>query len=172
MARFAPLSRRSQQLRTGAYTKQPFGQPFGRMKAAPKAQVEKPKETIADVIGRGGAVPTEQGIGTGAGIRIEPVLLGGRGGRRQRVQQGGVGGIGQSTSFEVSIPIQGINKAFAVEMQSPTTCGDMLNVRPKDVLERRVRIGKRPGMAKAYSQQISSNINFPVVRLLQIITVE
>jgi len=54
-----------------------------------------------------------------------------------------------------NVPIRGVNAGFNPEHQPPATTDYMLNVVPVDVLESRVRIGQRPGLSKAYSEQIS-----------------
>lgn len=46
------------------------------------------------------------------------------------------------------LPIKGISKGLQVENSDPLTSGYMNNVRPRDVLENRVRIGQRPGVDK------------------------
>ncbi len=45
-------------------------------------------------------------------------------------------------------PIRGISKGLPVDKEPPTTSGHMLNVRPIDTLERRLRLGQRPGLDK------------------------
>lgn len=70
--------------------------------------------------------------------------------------------------IEFSLPIKGISKGLPVEQQPPATSGYMNNVRPRDVLENRIRIGQRPGLDKAYSEQIGGNSNYPIVILHQI----
>jgi len=52
------------------------------------------------------------------------------------------------------LPIQGVNYGMPVDKTPPTHSGYMNNVRVKDTLENRIRIGSRPGLKKAYSQQI------------------
>lgn len=72
---------------------------------------------------------------------------------------------------ELQLPLQGLSKGLAVNKESINTSGYMLNIRPRDTLERRIRLGKRPGLKKAYSQQIggiASSINW----LGSIITVD
>lgn len=63
---------------------------------------------------------------------------------------------------ELQLPLGGKSSGLAVNKENVTTSGYMLNVRPRDTLERRIRIGKRPGLKKAYSQQIGDSAN-PVV---------
>ena len=45
-------------------------------------------------------------------------------------------------------PIKGVSKGLPVDKEQPTTSGYMNNVRPVDVLERQLRLGQRPGLAK------------------------
>lgn len=66
--------------------------------------------------------------------------------------------------IEFQLPIQGLNEALPVSNEPGGTSGYILNVRPRDVLERRLRIGQRPGLKKAYSQQIGGD-SFPIVWL-------
>jgi len=73
--------------------------------------------------------------------------------------------------IEFQLPLHGLNEALPVSNEPGATSGYMLNVRPRDVLERRLRIGQRPGLKKAYSQQISSAAN-PIVWLGFLTTVD
>ena len=45
-------------------------------------------------------------------------------------------------------PIRGVSKGLPVDKEQPTTSGYMNNVRPIDTLERRLRLGQRPGLDK------------------------
>jgi len=49
---------------------------------------------------------------------------------------------------ELIPPIKGISKGLPVDKEHPTTSGYMNNVRPIDTLERRLRLGQRPGLDK------------------------
>jgi len=69
--------------------------------------------------------------------------------------------------FQIPIPLRGVNKGLAVEDSPPGSSGDMNNVRPRDVLENRIRIGQRPGKKKAYTTQVG-NINNPVVEIIEV----
>ena len=127
---------------------------------------EAAPETIESRMGIAGAEPIGPGgARLGVGAAKAPLARGGRGERWQQLQRAG-------GTFELPIPIRGINKAFSVMQQPDLTSGDLLNVRPKDVLERRIRIGKRPGMVKAYNELIGNNPAFPVIALCQIVVVE
>lgn len=72
---------------------------------------------------------------------------------------------------EFQLPYQGINEALPVSNEPGATSGYMSNVRPRDVLERRLRLGQRPGLKKAYSQQIGGD-DIPIVELLSVTTVD
>jgi len=47
-----------------------------------------------------------------------------------------------------NLPIRGLHKGGAVEQSPAMTSGHMNNVRARDVLENKVRIGQRPGLDK------------------------
>ena len=49
---------------------------------------------------------------------------------------------------ELPPPIKGVAKGLPVDKEEATTSGFMNNVRPTDVLEKRIRLGKRPGLDK------------------------
>lgn len=50
--------------------------------------------------------------------------------------------------FELTPPIKGISLGLPVDKEVPTTSGYMNNVRPVGVLERKLRLGQRPGLDK------------------------
>ncbi|KKN06168.1 hypothetical protein LCGC14_1080060 [marine sediment metagenome] len=50
--------------------------------------------------------------------------------------------------IELTPPIRGISKGLPVDKEPITTSGYMNNVRPIDTLERRLRLGQRPGLDK------------------------
>ena len=58
---------------------------------------------------------------------------------------------------EINLPLSGKSSGLAVCKENTTTSGYILNCRPRDTLERRIRLGKRPGLKKAYSQQIGGD---------------
>ena len=58
--------------------------------------------------------------------------------------------------IELTPPIKGISKGLPVDKEMPTTSGYMNNVRPIDTLERRLRLGQRPGLEKWSDQQIGA----------------
>jgi len=61
--------------------------------------------------------------------------------------------------LELPPPIQGISKGVPVDKESPATSGYMNNVRPVDALERRIRLGQRPGLDKWSATQIGAAEN-------------
>ncbi len=63
---------------------------------------------------------------------------------------------------EIPLPLRGINFSYPLDKQDASSSPYMDNVRPFDTLERRIRLGQRPGMDKMYSQQIGG-ATFPVV---------
>ena len=73
--------------------------------------------------------------------------------------------------IDVNLPVKGFSEILPVENQELGTTPYALNIRPRDVLEKRMRVGQRPGLKKAYSQQIGGDA-FPVVVLLSVTTVD
>lgn len=65
---------------------------------------------------------------------------------------------------EIPVPLQGFSEGMPVAAEKSANTGYANNVRPRDVLEKRFRIGQRPGMKKAYSQQIGGAAS-PIVWL-------
>lgn len=49
---------------------------------------------------------------------------------------------------KIPLPVKGIHKGGAVESEVVISSGYMNNVRARDVLENRVRLGQRPGLNK------------------------
>lgn len=74
--------------------------------------------------------------------------------------------------FEIPIPLGGFSEGLPIENQEQATSGYMSNCRPRDVLEKKFRLGQRPGLKKAYSQQIGENTNFPVIWLGSVTSVD
>ena len=50
--------------------------------------------------------------------------------------------------IELPPPLKGVSKGLPVDKEPITTSGYMNNVRPVDSLERRLRLGQRPGLDK------------------------
>ena len=68
---------------------------------------------------------------------------------------------------EFPIPIRGVSEVLPVDGAAPLTSGYMNNVRATDVLEKRIRIGQRPGLDKAFDQQVGG-ASSPVVLITTI----
>ena len=73
-----------------------------------------------------------------------------------------------STKF--GLPIRGINKGFPVSEIYQEYSPKMNNVRVKDVLASRLRLGQRPGLAKWSATQVGGVTN-PVVSIVSVSTV-
>jgi hypothetical protein len=58
----------------------------------------------------------------------------------------------------ISFPLGGLNRKAAFRQQAPYTTFDALNVRPKSVLDGRLRGGSRPGLMQAYISDITAPI--------------
>ena len=56
-------------------------------------------------------------------------------------------------------PVGGLNKAWSYQSQPPFTTVRCNNVRSFDVIEGRGRIGSRPGLARAFAQQITPGLD-------------
>ena len=63
-------------------------------------------------------------------------------------------------------PLRGLNKNWGVSMTPQFYTADLLNVRPRSVLDNRAILGQRPGLKKAYSEQLGSGK--PVVAMCQV----
>lgn len=61
-----------------------------------------------------------------------------------------------------ALPLEGYSRGFTPGTEKVTTTPYMFNVRPRDTLEGWIRLGQRPGMKKAYTQQIGGGA-YPVV---------
>lgn len=70
----------------------------------------------------------------------------------------------QKRTIDVRFPAGGLNKRLAYQQQSPFHTLDCLNVRLEGTLEKRLRGGSRPGLAKSFSTRDSDN----KVRLLTV----
>lgn len=70
-----------------------------------------------------------------------------------------------------NLPIRGYSEGSNVLDSPADTSGDMLNVRPIDSLSKRLRLGQRPGLEKAYDEQIASAAG-PVIVLGSVTVVD
>lgn len=61
-----------------------------------------------------------------------------------------------------ALPLEGYSRGLTPGAESPSTSPYMSNVRPRDTLEGWIRLGQRPGMKKAYTQQIGGGAS-PIV---------
>ena len=73
--------------------------------------------------------------------------------------------------IDFTLPLGGESHGMAVAGQEQGTSGYMSNCRPRDVLEGRFRIGQRPGLKKAYAQQIGGDAK-PIVWIGSVTTVD
>jgi hypothetical protein len=71
---------------------------------------------------------------------------------------------------EFLLPIRGKSLGMPQDKQPPLTSGYLNNVRPRDVLENRVRIGQRPGLDKWSSSQVG-NAEQPIVAIVSVSSV-
>jgi len=72
---------------------------------------------------------------------------------------------------EIQQPLGGYSEGLPIERQQQATSGYMKNCRPRDVLEGKLRLGQRPGLKKAYSQQIGG-ATAPIIELLSITVID
>lgn len=72
--------------------------------------------------------------------------------------------------IDVNLPLKGFSEILPLENQEVATSGYLNNVRPRDVLEKRMRVGQRPGLKKAYSQQIGGE--GPIIWLGSVTTID
>jgi hypothetical protein len=71
----------------------------------------------------------------------------------------------------IPIPLKGVNYSYPLDKQDAGTSAYMNNIRPFDTLERRIRIGQRPGLDKMYTQQIGGTAA-PIVALHTVTTID
>ena len=70
-------------------------------------------------------------------------------------------------TIELPLPIRGVFRGFSVDKVPAEFSDDMNNVRPIDSLEKRLRLGKRPGLKKWSATQIGS-AEQPVVCMITV----
>jgi len=71
----------------------------------------------------------------------------------------------------LAFPIKGKHVGLGAFVQPDLTAPVMNNVRPYDVLERRLRGGQRPGLDKQYDEQIS-NATMPIVAMASVTVID
>jgi hypothetical protein len=69
--------------------------------------------------------------------------------------------------INLEFPLAGIDRSASHQHVRPFTTQDALNVRPYDVLENRARGGSRPGLAKAFSEQLGSGAYVNLLALVR-----
>lgn len=69
------------------------------------------------------------------------------------------------------LPVRGIHLGGAVEQGPTMTSGHMNNIRARDVLEKRVRIGQRPGLDKWGDGDKVGDAEQPVVCIISVSSV-
>ncbi len=65
---------------------------------------------------------------------------------------------------EIPLPILGVSEALPLDKEKPVNSSHLNNIRPFDTLERRIRLGQRPGQDKKYTLQLGSGS--PVVAII------
>jgi hypothetical protein len=60
--------------------------------------------------------------------------------------------------MKLFFPYKGINKNWEVSAGPDYTSPDMLNVRPRDTLQGRIRGGQRPGLTKLYADDLGGPV--------------
>jgi hypothetical protein len=74
-------------------------------------------------------------------------------------------------NMEIGFPLQGIDKGRATTEQPVQTSPDMLNVRPFDSADKRLRGGQRPGLNKwANGDQLGGGL--PIVFITSVSSLE
>ena len=73
--------------------------------------------------------------------------------------------------MNIPLPLKGYSRGLVPGTENVNTSPYISNVRPRDTLEGWIRIGQRPGLKKAYSQQIGGT-NRPIVWLGAIVTTD
>ena len=74
-------------------------------------------------------------------------------------------------NFIWPLPIKGFNQGVNVENTPPDTTNDLNNVRPLDSLANRIRLGQRPGLNKAYDEQIGGATS-PIIEIGSVTVVD
>lgn len=65
--------------------------------------------------------------------------------------------MGERRIVTIPFPMRGLNRRWAYGQQSPETSFDLLNVRPDESGEMRTRGGTRPGLIRAYPEQVGED---------------
>jgi hypothetical protein len=59
------------------------------------------------------------------------------------------------TTIQIQPPLAGVDRAYAFQSQPPFTLSDANNVRGRSVFDQRAILGSRPGLVKAFAQNVS-----------------
>ncbi|MDD5511618.1 MAG: hypothetical protein PHI12_12540 [Dehalococcoidales bacterium] len=73
--------------------------------------------------------------------------------------------------IELPAPVKGVFKGFSADKSPQLTSAYMNNVRPRDVLEGKMRIGQRPGLDKWGNGDQIGEEEQPVVFILSVASV-
>jgi hypothetical protein len=68
---------------------------------------------------------------------------------------------------KLPLPIKGLNRGLTVAIVPAEYSTNMNNVRPRDVLESKIRLGQRPGLAKWSATQVGDADN-PIVAIASV----
>lgn len=60
--------------------------------------------------------------------------------------------------LKIQFPLAGLNRAAAYRQQPPFSSTDLLNVRPRDVIEERQRGGSRPGLVESHTDDLGGEV--------------
>ena len=71
---------------------------------------------------------------------------------------------------KLPLPIRGVNKGVTVSVTPAEYTTSMNNVRPVDVLGKRIRLGQRPGLAKWSTDQVGGSSQ-PIVAICSVSSV-
>jgi hypothetical protein len=72
------------------------------------------------------------------------------------------------SELSIPLPFRGINYNQAASKQPLETSSHLTNVRPYDTIDKRVRLGQRPGLVRKYA----TNLGGRVVAICTVTTVE
>jgi len=68
---------------------------------------------------------------------------------------------------KLPLPIKGLNRGITVALTPTEYTTNINNVRPKDVLENRFRMGQRPGLKKWSTDRVGGD-NQPVIEIVSV----
>ena len=68
---------------------------------------------------------------------------------------------------KLALPIKGVSKGLTVAVTPQEYTTNINNVRPRDVLEQRIRLGQRPGLAKWSTDQVGDSSQ-PIVAIISV----